>query len=99
MGEILYAQMEPTNIMDKYAVCVKKDETVVGHLKKGTSDRFAKTIFFFLRCDMTGSCCVKITGRAVNLGDKKGQKVPCKVEIVGQEQYVNILERTLYSLL
>ena len=59
----------------------------------------ASLLKFHFRSDMTGSYHVKITGRAVNLGDKKGQKVPCKVEIIGQEQYVNILERTLSSLL
>ena len=68
------------NIMDKYAVCVKKEETVVGHLEKGTSGRFAKTIFFFLRSDMTGSCHVKITGRAVNLGTRRVKRYPARLK-------------------
>ena len=41
--------MEPDNRMDKFAVCVKINEKIVGHLKKGTSGRFAKAIFYFLR--------------------------------------------------
>ena len=73
IGEILPAEMEPTNIADKYAVCVKKDGNVVGHLEKGRSGRFAKTIFFFLRADAMGSCSITVTGRAENLGDNKGQ--------------------------
>lgn len=35
--------MEPGNCVDKFAVCVEKDQTVVGHLKKGDSRKFAKT--------------------------------------------------------
>ena len=47
-GEQLDALMEPDNRMDKFAVCVKINEKIVGHLKKGTSGMFAKTIFYFL---------------------------------------------------
>ena len=44
-------ELEPTNIYDKYAGRVKKDRNEVGHLEKGSSGRFAKTIFFFLRAN------------------------------------------------
>ena len=47
-GEQLDALMEADNRMDKFAVCVKINEKIVGHLKKGTSGMFAKTIFCFL---------------------------------------------------
>ena len=43
--------MEPDNHVDNLAVCVEKDQTVVGHLKKGDSGKFANTIFYFLRSD------------------------------------------------
>ncbi len=43
--------LEPENIVDKYAVCVKKNDTIVGHLPKGPISRFANTIFFSLRAD------------------------------------------------
>ena len=47
--------------MDKYAVCVKKENKIVGHLPLGKSGKFAKTIFYFLRTDepsqfMQNSC-------------------------------------------
>ena len=45
----LKAVPEPTNVVDKYAVCVLFCEEVVGHLKKGKTGRFAKTIFYFLK--------------------------------------------------
>ena len=35
VGEVLQVEMEPNNLVDKYAVCTRKDGQVVGHLKKG----------------------------------------------------------------
>ena len=32
--EILQVEMEPDNLIDKYAVCVRKDGKVVGHLEE-----------------------------------------------------------------
>ena len=48
-GEQLEVLMEPDNRMDKFTVCMKINEKLVGHLEKGTSGRFAKIIFYFLR--------------------------------------------------
>ena len=39
--------MKPGNVVDKYAVCVKKDEVIVGHLPLGDTVRFAKLIYVF----------------------------------------------------
>ena len=47
IGESLDAQIEPNNPADKYAVCIRKSGKVVGHLKKGGTGRFGKTIIFF----------------------------------------------------
>ena len=41
------AQLEPENEFHKFAVSVKKCDFVVGHLSKGKTGRFAKTISFF----------------------------------------------------
>ena len=35
VNEELETKMEPDNVMDKYAVCVKKNTSVVGHLPLG----------------------------------------------------------------
>ena len=43
--------MEPDNRIEKFAVWVEKDQTVVGPLKKGDSGKFAKAIFYFFRSD------------------------------------------------
>ena len=47
----LETEMEPDNVMDKYAVCVKKNTSIVGHLPLGKNGEFAKMIFYFLRTD------------------------------------------------
>ena len=58
--EELQAVPEPENVVDKYAVCVRKQgNRIVGHLKKGKNGRFAKTIFYFLRADRDSSCARK----------------------------------------
>ena len=59
--EQLDVLMEPDNRMDKFAVCVKINEKIVRHLKKGTSGRFAKTIFYFLWSDVYSSTWLSST--------------------------------------
>ena len=81
---------EPGNPTDKYAVCVLKDGKVVGHLRKGSSGRFAKTMFYFLRNDNYAKCCVKITGKPINLADSEGMQVPCMLELEGQGRYIDV---------
>ena len=60
MAEKLNVLMEPDNRVGKFAVCVEKDQTVVGHLKKGNSGKFAKTIFYFLRSDIYCNCNAEV---------------------------------------
>ena len=45
LGENLSTRSEPKNEIDKYAVAVTKDARVIGHLKKGKTGWYAKTIF------------------------------------------------------
>ena len=65
LQEQVYGEVEPHNPVDKYAVAVKKDEVVVGHLPLGGNGKFAKTIFYFLRADPYGKC---------NITDWKGSE-------------------------
>ena len=97
-GEQLDVLMEPDNRMDKFAVCVKINEKIVGHLKKGTSGRFAKTIFYFLRSDAYSSAWAKVTGKRCNLGDGEGMQVPCKLSLSGQPKFVSLLRKELMKM-
>ena len=70
VGEVYNTRMEPENKEDKYAVAVlDKEGRVVGHTPKGKSGKYAMTVCFYLRSDALNFCSVKVTGRAVNLGD------------------------------
>ena len=42
--------MEPNNTVNRYAVGVKTNETMVGNLVKGENGVYVKVIFLALRC-------------------------------------------------
>ena len=94
-GEKLQAAIEPDNVVDKYAVCVLKNNELIGHLPKGTNGKFAKTIFYFLRADKYGSCHVFIKDKVVNLGHGDGMQVPCTLFFEGSSNFIEILQRQL----
>ena len=77
--------MELKNIVEKFAVVLKNDETTtVGHLPKGKTGRFSKTIFYVLQ-DESNSCRVEISdSKAVNLGDGLNMRVPCTLRFDDQ---------------
>ena len=77
--------MEPNSRVDKFAVCVEKDQTVFGHLKKVDSEKIAKTIFYFLRSDTYCNCYAKVSGKRFNLKDGEELQVPCQIIIMGQK--------------
>ena len=69
LGESLLARPEPENEIDKYAVAVTKDARVIGHLKKGKTGQYAKTVFYFLPANPMASITVtrkKVKARLVN---------------------------------
>ena len=87
-------EMEPGNVVDKYAVCGKKNNMIVENLPLGKNGRFAKTIFYFLRADIHAKCKVIITGKEVNLGGE-GMQVPCLLKISGTKNMIEILNNEL----
>ena len=56
--------VEPGNMLDKYAVCVKKNNVIVINLSLGETGRLAKLVFYFLSADIYASCNVVITGKS-----------------------------------
>ena len=85
MGEKPNVLMELDNRVEKTAVCVENGQTIVGHLKKGGSAKFAKTIFYFLRSDTYCNCYAKVSGKRFNLKDGEELQVPCQIIITGQK--------------
>ena len=97
-GEQLDVLVEPNTRMDKFAVCVKINEKIVGPLKKGTSGRFAKTILYFRRSDAYSSAWAKVSGIRCNLDDGEGMQVPCKLSLSGQPKFVSLLRKELMKM-
>ena len=50
---------------------------VVGHLSKGRSARFVKTVSYFLHASHEICCRVEVTGKRVNLGDREELQILC----------------------
>ena len=69
VNEHLKVVVEPNKEYDKFSVAEKEREKL-GHLKKGTTGRFAKMIFFFLRTNNTKISHVKDTGEIVRVTGK-----------------------------
>ena len=95
IGECLLREREPDNPKNEYAFCVKRENRIVGHLPLGKSDKFAKTIFYFLKADELSSCKIVVTGKPVNLGYGDGMQVPCKLMFAGVKKCIYILQKDL----
>ena len=74
-----------TSRAENVAICVEKDQEVVGYLKKGDSGKFAKTIFYFLRSYKYSSSYANFSGKRGNLKDGEGLQFPCKMIVTGQK--------------
>ena len=86
-GGIPKAQPEPEN------------EYVVGHISKGRSARFTKSVSYFLR-PSNGNCCrTEVTGKGVNLGDEEGLQIPCILHFSGEVKFVSKLKDILLQLM
>jgi len=96
-GQALEAVPELKSVVDKYAVCVMLGDEIVGHLKKGRTGRFAKTVFYFLRADEKCSCTAIVKGKAVNLGDGEGMQVPCILHFKGTNKFIDVLRQQLQT--
>ena len=98
IGEVLKTRLEPENEYAKFAVAVEKCGAVVGHISKGKTVRFAKTISFFLRANHIHYSRVEAIGKRVNLGDGQGLQIPCTLHFTGEAKYIDKLKDILPSL-
>ena len=84
---------------NEYAVTVERCGDVVGHLSKGRSARFAKTVSYFLRASNENCCRVEVTGKRVNLGAEEGLQIPCILHFSGEAKFVSKLKDILPQLM
>ena len=95
IGESLTTRPELENEIDRYDVAVTKEAKVIGHLKKGETGRYAKTVFYFLRANPLNTANIIVTGKRVNLGDGQGLQIPCTILFPGEEKYTEVLKKQL----
>ena len=74
IGESLNVQTETNKPVDKCTVFIWKSGKVVGHLKKGATGTFVKTIFFSLKDDPYSKAKTITSGCRCNLGDVEDLK-------------------------
>ena len=67
LGENLSTRPESESEIDKYAVAVTKDAQVIGHLKKGKTSRYTKTVFYFLRANSMNTASITVTGLTLEM--------------------------------
>ena len=90
-GEFFKSRLEPKNEYNKFPVAVKQCDSVLGHLSKGKTGRFAKPISFFLHGNNENSCYWEKR----NLGDEEGLLIPLKLHFTGDAKYNDKLKHIL----
>ena len=79
---------EEDNEHDDFAVAIKFEDRIVGHVPKNLSkikNRFTKIPSCSLRC--------KVTGKRVNRGAGYGLEIPVVYELIGPEKAVDLWGR------
>ena len=91
LGECLVCEREPTNVNDRYAVAVVKDDVAVGHLPRAQSKIYS---LFLLR---NGTIDCIITGpRRYSADLPQGRlEVPCKLLFNGKHEEIKKFKRLL----
>ena len=68
---------------------------MIGHLKKGKTGRYTKTVFYFSRANPINTASIIVTGKWVNFGDGQGLQIPCTILFKGEEKYVEVLKKAV----
>lgn len=85
---------EEDNEHDDFAVAIKFEDRIVGHVPKNLSkimNRFTKIPSCSLRC--------KVTGKRVNRGAGYGLEIPVVYELIGPEKAVDWGEKNIKKIL
>lgn len=80
------------------AVCVNKDDLIVGHLPLGKNEKLSMIILYFLRADRYATCEVVIAGKVVNLGRGDAMQVLCTSNITGKKTMVEIRKQEISNI-
>ena len=92
--EMLILKREPTNVADRNAVAVFKEDQVVGHVPFN----LAPSISLFLKRDIN-KAFAKVAGDKFNRGGGYGLEIPCIYHLYGPEPYIDKMKELVDSLI
>ena len=87
LGEQIGCVREPLNAMDRYAVALKKDGTVIGHLPQ----KISRICSLFIRRRGTIECIVTDTRRYSSDLPQGGLGIPCTLLFSGEKREITKL--------
>ena len=93
IGETLLVKREPSNVKDRHAVTIFKEDAVVGHVPYNIAPRFSQ----FLRRDVN-KAFAEVTGEKVNRGAGYGLEIPCVYRLYGPKVYIDRMKELIDSL-
>ena len=76
-------------------MALTKDKRMIGHLKKGKTGRYAKTVFYFLQANPMNTASFTVAGKRVNFGDEQGLQIPFTILFKGEEKCIEVLKKRL----
>ena len=96
MGEVLKTCMELQNKVDSIQWLLLKMRTMLLVIQKGKVENLLKQYFTFWK--LITLCHIKITGKAVNVGDYKRMRVPPLLQFTRIFKMMNILQEPICKL-
>ena len=89
IGEVLVCERDPHNVEDRYAVAVKKDDVVIGHLPRN----FSRVCSLFIRRGGNIQCTVTGAKRYSADLPQGGLEVPCLLLLKASPKEVKKLKK------
>ena len=90
--EMLILKREPTNVADRNAVAVFREDQVVGHVPFNVTPR----ISLLLKRDIN-KAFAKVVGEKVNRGAGYGLEIPCIYHLYGPKPYIDKMKELVDS--
>lgn len=91
VGELLVCERDQYNVQDRYAVSVKKDGNVIGHLPR----KISRVCSVFLRRGGNIQCIIVAQRRYSSDLPQGGLEVPCSLLFRGEDKEIKKLKRLL----
>ena len=71
-------------------MAVAKHARVIGHLKKGKTGRYTKTVLYFLRANPMNTASITVTGKKFDFGGTQELQIPSIILFKVEEKYIEV---------